>query len=76
MRIAALEDNPARAMVLERALHPGGHTLARFRSGRPMIEAIRHEAYDLLLLDRDVAGTNADELLDWVRRTLSGTACR
>jgi len=70
VRIAALEDNPARAMVLEHALRPGGHTLARFRCAQPMIEAIRREPYDLLLLDRDVAGTNADELLDWIRRTL------
>jgi len=70
VRIAALEDNPARAMVLERALHPGGHTLARFRCAQPMIEAIRSEPYDLLLLDRDVADTSADELLDWIRRTL------
>jgi len=70
VRIAALEDNPARAMVLEHALRPGGHTLARFRCAQPMIEAIRREPYDLLLLDRDVTGTDADELLDWVRRTL------
>ena len=70
MRIAALEDDPARAIVLERALHPGGHTLARFRSSQPMIEAMRREPFDLLLLDRDAAGTNADDLLDWVRRTL------
>jgi DNA-binding response OmpR family regulator len=70
LRIVALEDNPARVMVLERALHAGGHTLARFRSIPPMIEAIRREPFDLLLLDRDVTGTNADELVDWVRRTL------
>jgi hypothetical protein len=55
LRIAALEDDPARAIVLERALHPGGHTLARFRSSQPMIEAMRREPFDLLLLDRDVA---------------------
>lgn len=70
MKIAALEDNPARAMVLERALRPGGHSLARFRCGQTMIDAIHREPYDLLLLDRDVSGSNADELLEWVRRTI------
>lgn len=70
MKIAALEDNPARAMVLERALHPGGHTLARFRSGRALIDAIHGTPYDLLVLDRDVVEADADELLGWIRRTL------
>lgn len=70
MKIAALEDNPARAMVLERALHPGGHSLARFRSGRALIDAIHGTPYDLLVLDRDVVEADADELLGWIRRTL------
>jgi hypothetical protein len=74
VKIAALEDNPARAIVLERALHPGGHTLARFRSSQPMIEAMRREPFDLLLLDRDVADT-ADDLLDWVGARWD-TGCR
>lgn len=70
MKIAALEDNPARIMVLERALKQGGHRLARFRGGQPLVDAIHREPFDMLLLDRDVADTNAEELLDWVRRTL------
>jgi len=70
LKIAALEDNPARAMVLERALHPGGHSVARFRCGQSMVEAMHREPYDMLLLDRDVVGTDADKLLDWIRRTL------
>ncbi len=70
MKIAALEDNPARAMVLERALQPGGHRLARFRCGRMLADAVHRERYDMLLLDRDVAGSDADELLNWIRRTL------
>ncbi|RZT38485.1 response regulator transcription factor [Cupriavidus agavae] len=70
MKIAALEDNPARAMVLERALHPGGHSVARFRCGPSLVAAIHREPYDMLLLDRDVVGTDAEKLLDWIRRTL------
>lgn len=70
MKIAALEDNPARTMVLERALQMGGHRLACFRSGPTMIDAMHRENYDLLVLDRDVADGDADELLGWVRHTL------
>ncbi|SDP44483.1 DNA-binding response regulator, OmpR family, contains REC and winged-helix (wHTH) domain [Ralstonia sp. 25mfcol4.1] len=70
VKIAALEDNPARIMVLERALQRGGHHLARFRCGPPLVDAIHAEPFDMLLLDRDVADADAEELLDWVRRTL------
>lgn len=70
MKIAALEDNPARAMVLERALHPVGHSLARFRCGQAMVNALHREPYDLLLLDRDVVDASVDELLHWIRRKL------
>jgi CheY-like chemotaxis protein len=58
VKIAALEDNPARIMVLERALQPGGHHLARFRCGQPLVDAIHREPFDMLLLDRDVADTD------------------
>lgn len=70
VKIAALEDNPARIIVLERALHRGGHRMTRFRCGARLVAAIRREPFDMLLLDRDVADANAEELLDWVRRTL------
>lgn len=70
MKVAALEDNPARAMVLEHALQSGGHSLARFRCGQAMIDAIHRDSFDLLLLDRDAAAGDADELLRWIRRTL------
>lgn len=70
VKIAALEDNPARIMVLERALQRGGHHLARFRCGPPLVDAIHSEPFDMLLLDRDVADANAEDLLEWVRRTL------
>jgi len=70
VKIAALEDNPARAMVLERTALRGGHGLARFRCGKALVDAIHREPFDMLLLDRDVANADAEELLDWVRRTL------
>ncbi|MDT6962342.1 response regulator transcription factor [Cupriavidus sp. SZY C1] len=70
MKIAALEDNPARILVLQRALERGGHYLTRFRGAPPLVSAIRRQPFDMLLLDRDVADVDAEALLDWVRRTL------
>ncbi|WP_369804636.1 response regulator transcription factor [Cupriavidus sp. YR651] len=70
VKIAALEDNPARVMMLERAMQPGHHTLERFRCGKAMIAALHRRPCDFLLLDCDTGGTSAREVLEWVRRTL------
>ncbi|MDF3838576.1 response regulator transcription factor [Cupriavidus basilensis] len=70
MRIAVLEDDPARALVLEQALSLGGLPSVRFREGGSLMQALRHESYDLLLMTWEIPGIPARGVLQWVRRTL------
>ncbi|MCD9123229.1 MULTISPECIES: response regulator transcription factor [Cupriavidus] len=70
MRIAALQDDPTQAVVLEQTLSLQGHRCIRFREGRTLMMALRQEAFDMLLLDWEVPGIAAQDVLLWVRRTI------
>lgn len=73
MRIAALQDDAAQALLTEQALMLRGHRCWRFRDARSLMHALRREPYDMLLLDWDHHGLAAADVLHWVRGTL-GTA--
>lgn len=70
LRIAALEDDPNRAVLLDQTLRLHGHTCVRFRAGQTLMQALRQESFDLLLLDYEIGGVAARDVLLWVRRTL------
>ncbi|MGO4332375.1 response regulator transcription factor [Cupriavidus sp. M-11] len=70
MRIAVLEDDPARAILLEQALTLSGHDSRRFREGGALMQALRSEPYALLLMTWEIPGISARDVLLWVRRTL------
>lgn len=70
MRIAVLEDNPARAILLEQALSLSGHDSVRFREGGALMHALRNEPFDLLLMAWEIPGISARDILQWIRRTL------
>ncbi|WP_324291775.1 hypothetical protein [Cupriavidus sp. D39] len=70
MRVAVLEDNPARAILLEQTLRLGGHEAVRFREGGALMQALRNEPYALLLMAWEIPGIPARDVLLWIRRTL------
>ncbi|NUA28847.1 response regulator transcription factor [Cupriavidus basilensis] len=70
MRVAVLEDNPARAILLEQTLRLSGHEAVRFREGGALMQALRSEPYALLLMAWEVPGIPARDVLLWIRRTL------
>lgn len=70
MRIAALQDDPMQAVVLEQTLSMAGHRCIRFREGRALMLALRREVFDMLLLDWEIPGIGAAEVLAWIRRTV------
>lgn len=69
MDIAVLDDDPARAMLLERALRRGAHRCMRFRHGTALLDAMRHQGFDALLLDSDHGGTDVREFVRIVRQS-------
>ncbi|WP_255581787.1 response regulator transcription factor [Cupriavidus sp. AU9028] len=70
IRIAALQDDPAQALLTEQALMLRGHRCVRFRDARALMLALRREPWDMLLLDWDHRGLGAADILHWIRTTL------
>lgn len=70
MRIAVLEADPTRAIGIDQTLRLNGHQCTRYIHGRSLIQALHGGTFDMLLLDSDVPGISALDVLSWVRRTL------
>lgn len=77
MRIAILDDDRTALQLVEQAL-TGGHDdawtrtlkISYFTSGRELLERLREERFDALVLDRQLPDINGDEILKWVRAHL------
>ena len=73
MRVAVLEDDPADAELIARALEPAGHNSVNFESGRAMLAKLRQETFDLLILDWNLPDVSGVEIAVWARAHLSPT---
>jgi len=51
MRIALLEDDIDQAALLRQWLSQAGHTVSHFADAEPFLRGIRHESFDLFILD-------------------------
>lgn len=67
MRIALLEDEPNLAELMTLWLSDHGHTVAAYNGGETLINALRRESYDLLVLDWMVPDIDGEKVLAWVR---------
>lgn len=67
MRIALLEDNPADAEQIRQCLTRAGHQVHTYGNGKEIAAELRHESFDLLLLDWNTPGMNGHQVLQWVR---------
>ena len=70
MRVAILEDDRSQAFVLRHCLTGAGHTPSVFNSGQSLLDALRSETFDLLLLDWNMPDITGVEVLNHVRKTL------
>lgn len=70
MKVAALQDDPTQALLLEQTLLLNGHSCVRFRGGQALMQALRRESFDMLLLDWEVRGIAGRDVLLWIRRAL------
>jgi DNA-binding response OmpR family regulator len=71
MRIAVLDDDPAQADFVCRTLSAEGHVCHAFAEGRALVRQLRRQSFDLLVLDWNVPDMPGDEVLQWVRQSLS-----
>lgn len=68
MRIAILDDDSAQLQLAGDVLTRAGHCCRLFRSGRELTRSMRREAFDLVILDRDLPDMPGDGVLRWIRR--------
>jgi DNA-binding response OmpR family regulator len=72
MRIAILEDDPALADQMARALESGGHSPNLFHSGAALIVALKRDTFDLLVLDWNLPDMSGIDVMAWAREHLEG----
>lgn len=70
MRIAILEDDLALADYVEKALSESGHSSALFADGQQLVQAMRRETFDILILDWNVPGLSGHQVLQWMQENL------
>lgn len=67
MKIAVLEDDPIEAQWIQQILTGAGHACAGFSTGASLLQSLRTDAYDLLLLDWALPDMTGFDVLNWVR---------
>lgn len=70
MRIAILEDDPALAEQMARALENDGHGSQLFRTGAALVTALKRDTFDMLVLDWNLPDMTGIEVLSWARERL------
>jgi DNA-binding response OmpR family regulator len=70
MRIAALEDDPMESKFIHQIVTEAGHACTLFSTGKDMIEALRHQTFDLLMLDWNLPDMSGKDVIEWVRANL------
>ena len=72
MRIAILEDDPALADQMSRALEGLDHSIQSFRTGAALVTALKRDTFDLLVLDWNVPDMSGIDVLEWAREHIEG----
>ncbi|MCC8397679.1 response regulator transcription factor [Paraburkholderia sp. MMS20-SJTR3] len=67
MRIALLEDDPVLAASVLETLTAAGHHCHHFDRGAALVQALRRETFDLLILDWQLPDMTGREVLHWAR---------
>jgi len=70
MRVALLEDDQDQGNLFREWLRGAGHTCEHFRSGKAFVRSIRHDSFDLLILDWMVPDMDGYAVLGWVRENI------
>jgi len=63
-RLLVVDDNKVNRLLLTRSLELQGHSIASAENGRVALEMLRHEPFDLLLLDMEMPEMNGFQVLE------------
>ena len=67
MRIAYLEDDDVQSAVMKEWLETEGYICRVFDNAEAFMHELRHETYDLLIMDWELPGKSGVEVLSWLR---------
>jgi len=70
MRIAVLDDDRNQTDLVCQVLGGAGHACHPFQSGRDLLNQLRRESFDMLILDWQVPDLSGAEVLSWAREKL------
>lgn len=70
MKIATLEDDPIESRLIQRILGDAGHECTAFATGQSLINALRHQIFDLLILDWHLPDITGKDVIEWVRKNI------
>src|SRR5471032_547855 len=73
MRIAVLDNDPSQSDLVCQVLTSSGHVCHPFQNGKEILNQLRRESYDMLVLDWQVPDLSGPEVLRWVRDKLPRT---
>ncbi len=68
MRIALLDDDPTQTKWVKEILSEAGHICHEFKVSQDLINKLRRESFDLLILDWNIPDMSGPEVLAWVRQ--------
>jgi two-component system, sensor histidine kinase RpfC len=72
LRVLVADDNPTNREVIGKILERGGHSVALANDGEQALDALQHEAFDTLILDRNMPGMGGIEALQALRLMTRG----
>lgn len=67
IRIAYLEDDKVQSTVMKEWLEAEGFVCRTFENAESFMKELRHETYDLLIMDWEVPGKSGVDVLAWLR---------
>ncbi len=70
MRIAVLDDDRTQTDLVCQVLTAAGHTCYPFQSGKEMLNQLRRESFDMLIIDWQVPDLSGADVLRWAREKL------
>jgi two-component system sensor histidine kinase RpfC len=72
LRVLVADDNPTNREVIGKILERGGHTVALANDGEQALDALQREAFDTVILDRNMPGVGGIEALQALRLMTRG----
>jgi DNA-binding response OmpR family regulator len=73
MRIAVLDDDRSQTDLVSQVLSAAGHVCHSFQSGKEMLNQLRRESFDMLIIDWQVPDLSGADVLKWAREKLPST---